>query len=96
MGTAAAKSNIAIVMAEYGGGSKETNEELLKKYQLLHKECFEQCGESAQITTEAGFNHASALHNANHCIEAERLLSKLAAKIKQCTRGHQLCKIVIN
>ena len=77
---------------------------MLKEYQLLYKECVDQCSEKAQTTIESGRNLAIALYNANQTVEAERLLTNLAATSKRVHGPHhgltqnvasdlQICKV---
>ena len=81
--TAAAESNIAVTKSKYGGGSKVSTEEYLENRRKYYKQFVATFGERDQATIKTGLNLAIVLHNADHGMEAERALSKLAAACKR-------------
>ncbi|KAK1740057.1 hypothetical protein QTG54_009007 [Skeletonema marinoi] len=76
---------IRMVGAKLSGTEPELDAEEILFWRKLYNDCIERFGENDIFTIEQGVDLATALHDADHIIEAERFLTTLAQK---CRRVH--------
>lgn len=77
-GVMIAESNIGNARYKYEG-SIDVNKEKIEKFRALYEQSVSRRGQEDVRTIRTGVNLALQLRQGRHCIEAERLLAKLAA-----------------
>ena len=74
---------IAIAKSRCKGGVKTDPAQMLERIQRVYDERVLQCGPDEPTTLGAGMDLARALDRANHCLEAEKLITRLTLKFRR-------------